>query len=67
MIIARRILFAFVLVVIVAFVAERVGQWQTGRGDHAPLALMPGGSAVSPPGRIWIDTDAACGAANRSA
>jgi inosine-uridine nucleoside N-ribohydrolase len=65
-IIARRILIAFLLVVIVAFVAERIGQWQTGRDDLAPLALMPGGPAVALPGRIWIDTDAACGAATRT-
>ena len=27
---------------------------------------MPGGPAVAPPGRIWIDTDAACGATTRT-
>lgn len=32
----------------------------------APLALTPGGPAVSPLGRIWIDTDAACAAATRT-
>lgn len=65
-IIARRIVFGLLLVVIAAFVVERIGHWQTGRDDLAPLALMPGGPAVSPPGRIWIDTDAACGAALRT-
>lgn len=66
MIIARRLFIAFLLVVLVAFGAERVGQWQTGRDDLVPLALMPGRPAVAPTGRIWIDTDAACGAAARS-
>ncbi len=66
MITARRILFAILLVAVAAFVVERSGQWQTGRGDLAPLALSPGGPAVGPSGRVWIDTDAACGAATRT-
>lgn len=66
MIIARRILFAILLIAIVAFIVERAGQWQTGRDDLAPLALVPGKPAVAAPGRIWIDTDAACGAATRT-
>lgn len=66
MIIARRLFFAILLVVVAVFLAQRVGQWQTGRGDLSPLALMKGGPAVAPPGRIWIDTDAACGAATRT-
>lgn len=66
MITARRILFAILRVAVAAFVAERSGQWQTGRGDLAPLALAPGGPAVGSSGRVWIDTDAACGAATRT-
>jgi hypothetical protein len=63
-IIARRFLFGFLLVVIVAFVAQRIGQWQAGRDNLAPLSLVLGDPAVGASGRIWIDTDAACGAAS---
>lgn len=66
MINARRIVFGLLLVVIVAFVVGRIGQWQTGRDDLAQLALVPGEPLVELPGRIWIDTDAACGAATRT-
>lgn len=62
---AQRILFAILLIAVlavVAFVGELTGQWQTGRDDLAPLALVPGGPEVALEGRIWIDTDAACGA-----
>lgn len=41
------------------------GLWQTGRATLPPLDLVSGGPSVSPPGRIWIDTDAACGAGPR--
>ena len=40
--------------------------WQTGRVPQAPLELVSGGPEQPPPGRIWIDTDAACGAADRA-
>lgn len=39
-----------------------VETWRTGRLSSVPLALVPGGPAVSLPARVWIDTDAACGA-----
>ncbi len=46
--------------------AAQWGQWQTGRSPLDPLNLMPGGPAVESTGRIWIDTDAACGATSRT-
>ncbi len=66
MTIARRISVAILLIVFVAFLSERAGHWQTGRDDLAPLALVRGDPAVAATGRIWIDTDAACGAALRT-
>ena len=50
------------LIVAVTFVATNSGLWRTGRDDLAPLTLTISGPDVAPPGRIWIDTDAACGA-----
>jgi purine nucleosidase len=43
-----------------------VKTWRTGRLPSAPLALRPGEHFASPAARIWIDTDAACGAAPRT-
>lgn len=36
--------------------------WRTGRLEAPPLELTSGGPLVPQSGRIWIDTDAACGA-----
>lgn len=36
--------------------------WWTGRMPTAPLDLVAGGPVVAPVGRLWIDSDAACGA-----
>lgn len=46
--------------------AAQWGEWRTGRATLEPFDLTPGGPAVAPPGRIWIDTDAACGATART-
>lgn len=35
--------------------------WRTGELPAPPLPTVPGGPEVALPGRIWIDTDAACG------
>lgn len=40
--------------------------WRTGRMSVPPLALVSGGPEIPPIGRIWIDTDAACGAGPRT-
>jgi len=40
--------------------------WKTGRMPAEPLALVKGGTEVLPFDRIWIDTDAACGAGPRT-
>lgn len=35
--------------------------WRTGRTELAPLSMLGQHAASHAPGRIWIDTDAACG------
>ncbi len=42
------------------------GFWLTGRVASQPLKLIGGGPVVLPASRIWIDTDAACGATPRT-
>ncbi len=39
-----------------------ITSWRTGRTPAPPLELVKGGPTVFMPRRIWIDTDAACGA-----
>ena len=46
--------------------AAQWGSWRTGREVLDPLKLTPSDSAGSLKGRIWIDTDAACGATTRT-
>lgn len=62
----RHVLTAFVLVGGAIVVATQWGDWRTGRGVLPPLTLTPGDLNGSPPKRIWIDTDAACGATTRT-
>ncbi|OYW61999.1 MAG: hypothetical protein B7Z31_01915 [Rhodobacterales bacterium 12-65-15] len=59
-------IFALFLAVVAVAVVAQWGEWRTGRAALLPLNLTPGGPAVAPPGRIWIDTDAACGATDRT-
>lgn len=40
--------------------------WRTGELPATPLDLLPAESIPPAPGRIWIDTDAACGVAART-
>ncbi len=40
--------------------------WWTGRMAGTRLELVPGGPVVERTGRVWIDTDAACGAGPRT-
>jgi len=61
-----RIFFAAILFAVLIMMATQWRMWQTGRLPQAPLDLVSGGPEHSPPGRIWIDTDAACGAAARA-
>lgn len=46
-----------------ALLSMPVESWRTGRNPVPPLDLVSGGPQVSMPSRVWIDTDAACGAA----
>ncbi len=61
----RHVFLALSLVAVAIAVAGQWNQWRTGRATLEPLNLTPGGPAVGPPERIWIDTDAACGATAR--
>jgi len=61
-----RILFAAILVAVLIMTATQWRIWQTGRVPQAPLDLVSGGPEHPSAGRIWIDTDAACGAADRA-
>lgn len=45
--------------------AVPVQMWRTGRVPAAALALAPSATSFGPEERIWIDTDAACGAGRR--
>ena len=60
------ILLAVVIATACALFLMQGGLWLTGRVASPPLALVDGGPPVAPVSRIWIDTDAACGAAPRS-
>ncbi|MGH7314778.1 MAG: hypothetical protein ACREJS_00820, partial [Candidatus Rokuibacteriota bacterium] len=40
--------------------------WRTGRQPVTPLVLEPGNVFADPSRRVWIDTDAACGASRRT-
>ena len=53
------------LIVIGVVVAPQWSQWRTGRPAAFPIALAPMEPHVVQPDRIWIDTDAACGAMGR--
>jgi hypothetical protein len=57
---------AVLLTAITLFAATQWSLWLTGRGDLAPLPLVSGGPKVEPTSRIWVDTDAACGANART-
>ncbi len=52
---------ALVLLGLLTF-ALPIRTWRTGQLPVPPLPVISGGPAVSLPDRIWIDTDAACGA-----
>ena len=62
----RHIFLALLLVVVAITVAAPWTQWRTGRETLEPLNLTPGAPAVAQPERIWIDTDASCGAKTRT-
>jgi inosine-uridine nucleoside N-ribohydrolase len=59
----RRLAIGFVLVLasLVATLALPVELWRTGRLSVPPLTLSAHDPRPTSPGRLWIDTDAACG------
>ena len=60
------VLVAVLVTAFAAFSATQSDLWRTGRGNLAPLPLTAEGPKVEPMRRIWIDTDAACGATVRT-
>ena len=58
--------FAAVLTLMTLFAATQWGVWRTGRAELPVMTLIPGGPELAAPDRIWIDTDAACGATART-
>lgn len=62
--IVRWILCTFLGVLLLGLVtlAIPVQSWRSGRSAVSPLELVQGGPIVPMPHRLWIDTDAACGA-----
>jgi hypothetical protein len=53
------------LALLVSTLAMPVRLWRTGEAPVPPLSLVTGGAPSAPPARLWIDTDAACGAGRR--
>lgn len=51
-----------VAILIAVVLALPVSNWRTGQGDIELLTLAPAGAHAVKARRIWIDTDAACGA-----
>lgn len=58
----RSILIAVLIISLAALGVTQWEAWQTERAGLAPLLLEIGGPKVEPMGRMWIDTDGACGA-----
>ncbi len=56
------IIVALVIGLLALILALPVPAWRTGRLDVQPLNLVAGGPKAALGSRIWIDTDAACGA-----
>ena len=51
-----------VVLLLVATLAMPVTGWRTGRGGVGEIQLAAAGEHAGPTHRLWIDTDAACGA-----
>lgn len=61
-----RLLVLILALAVLAWALVPSAAWWTGRMASSRLLLEPGGPAVAPVGRVWIDTDAACGAGTRT-
>lgn len=53
------------LAAVVVTLALPIEGWRTGEPPSPALRLAPGRVSAAPPERIWVDTDAACGAGPR--
>jgi inosine-uridine nucleoside N-ribohydrolase len=62
---AGAVVVLFVLLAALVTLMLPVREWRTGREALPPLALEPGGRFAEPAGRLWIDSDAACGSGAR--
>lgn len=56
---------AVALALLVSTLAMPLRVWRTGEVAVPPLSLVTGGAPSAPSARLWIDTDAACGAGRR--
>lgn len=63
---ALRLVILVLLLAALAWALVPADAWWTGRMAGSRLALVPGGPAVEKTERVWIDTDAACGAGPRT-
>lgn len=61
-----RLMIGLLLLAALAWALVPGDAWWTGRMAGTRLALVPGGPDVARTGRVWIDTDAACGAGPRT-
>jgi inosine-uridine nucleoside N-ribohydrolase len=55
-----------VLLVLAGYAVTQTTVWKTGRMPAPPLDLSVGGPPLAATTRLWIDTDAACGAGPRT-
>lgn len=65
LLVSAAVLLSLALAALITLVLP-VPAWRTGRLHTPPLALQPGDRYVAAAQRVWIDTDAACGAGARS-
>ena len=63
---ALRLMFLVLFLAVAAWALAPPGAWWTGRLSPSRLTLASAGPEVGSVGRVWIDTDAACGAGPRA-
>lgn len=62
----QHLMILVLLAAVVAWTLVPSEAWWTGRVAGSDLVLTPGEAEAGPIGRVWIDTDAACGAGPRT-